>query len=155
MSQSISAVQVRKATPGDAAELLRLNTLFNGAGEMTPEQLVAQQAVCTGVESAYLAEVGGRIVGFACLRLIPTIFSSAPYAELTELFVEVAYQRHGIGRALIDFVEAEAQAAGAEELFLMTGFRNTVAHHFYHRSGYSLRCFTMHKPLTTAAQPAS
>jgi GNAT superfamily N-acetyltransferase len=109
--------------------------------------MLAQLAASAGIETAYLAELDGHAVGFACLRLIPTLFSAAPYAELTELFVEAAYRRHGVGRALMRFVEAEAQAAGATELFLLTGFKNTGAHHFYHATGYSLRCFTMHKSL--------
>jgi GNAT superfamily N-acetyltransferase len=141
-----STILIRQAMPADAAALARLNMLFNGGG-MAPEQVADQLAGAVGVESAYLAEVDGAAVGFACLRLIPTIFAAAPYGEVTELFVEEAYRRLGIGRALLHRVETIARSAGVEELFLMTGFKNTTAHHFYHTIGYSLRCFTMFKAL--------
>jgi GNAT superfamily N-acetyltransferase len=147
-SAVLGAVYIRQATRADAAELVRLNTLFNGEGDLTADQLARYLERCKETEVAYLADVNGSIVGFACLRLVPTLFSPAPYAELTELFVEAPFRRQGIGRALLHYGEAVARAAGAEELFLMTGFKNTPAHHFYHALGYSLRCFTMHKSLT-------
>jgi GNAT superfamily N-acetyltransferase len=145
---TISPPQVREATVADAAELARLNAIFNG-GTANPEQMATWLAAAHQVERAYLAEVEGRAIGFACLRLVATIFSDAPYAELTELFVEEPYRRQGVASALLQHVEAVAQRAGATELFLMTGFKNTGAHHFYHAAGYSLHCFTMHKTLKT------
>lgn len=139
-------IHIHRATPADAAELARLRTIFDDV-LTSPEFVARRLVVCQDVERAYLAAVAGRMVGFACLRLIPALFDDAPYAELTELFVEEAYRRNGVGLALVRHVEAEARAASAGELFLMTGFCNTAAHHFYHRSGYSLRCLTMHKTL--------
>ena len=140
------ALRIRQATAADAADLARLNRLFD-QGEI-PVGLIAEQLVrCQGVETAYLAEYEEAIVGFACLRLAPTLFSAEPYAELTELFVEKEYRRLGIGAALMEHVEAVARQAGASELFLMTGFKNTNAHHFYHASGYSLRCLVMWREL--------
>lgn len=139
-------IYIRQAIPADAAELARLRTIFDDV--LTSPEFVARRLVaCQDVERAYLAAVAGRMVGFACLRLIPALFDDAPYAELTELFVEEAQRRNGIGLALVRHVEAEARAAGAGTLFLMTGFHNAAAHHFYHRSGYSLRCLTMYKTL--------
>jgi GNAT superfamily N-acetyltransferase len=141
---------VREATVVDAAELARLNAIFNGE-TVDPAQMATLLAAAHHVERAYLAEIEGRAVGFACLRLVATIFSNEPYAELTELFVEEPYRRQGVASALLQHVETVAQRAGADEFFLMTGFKNTGAHHFYHTVGYSLRCFTMHKELK---QPA-
>lgn len=143
---TILPLQVREATEADAAELARLNTIFNGE-TVDPAQMATLLAAAHHVERAYLAEVEGHAVGFACLRLVATLFSHEPYAELTELFVEEPYRRQGVASALLQHIEAVAQRAGAGEFFLMTGFKNTGAHHFYHTVGYSLRCFTMHKAL--------
>jgi GNAT superfamily N-acetyltransferase len=140
------SIQVREATTADATELARLNTIFNGE-TVDPARMATLLAAAHHVERAYLAEIEGRAVGFACLRLVATLFADAPYAELTELFVEADYRRQGVASALLEHVEAVAQRAGAVEFFLMTGFKNTGAHHFYHTVGYSLRCFTMHKDL--------
>jgi GNAT superfamily N-acetyltransferase len=139
-------IQIHQATPADAVELARLRSIFDDV--LTAPEFVARRiAACNEFERAYLAAVGGRVVGFACLRLVPALFDDAPYAELTELFVEEAQRRHGVGRALVHHVEEVARTAGAGELFLLTGFHNRAAHHFYHRCGYSLRCLTLHKTL--------
>jgi GNAT superfamily N-acetyltransferase len=142
------AILVRLATREDADDLARLNSIFNEAN-ISAAEIATQLSRCADVETAYLAEVDGRAVGFACLRLIPQFFAAEPYGELTELFVEESFRRQGVGAALIRHVEQVAREAGVREFFLMTGFKNTSAHHFYHAIGYSLRCFVMFKTLTT------
>jgi GNAT superfamily N-acetyltransferase len=137
---------IRMATAADAPEIARLNTAFNGPGTSAAE-IAVQMERCAGIETLYLAEVAGRAVGYACLRLVPTICSTELWAELTELYVEEEYRRLGVGRALIEQAEAAARAQQVSDFFLLTGFKNTNAHHFYHRVGYSMRCFTMHKTL--------
>lgn len=138
---------IRRATLTDGAAIVRLNTHFNGSS-MPADELAAQMERCAAVETLYLAEVAGEAIGYVCLRIVPTICSAQLWAEVTELFVEPAYQKQGIGKALIEQAEREAIARGAVELFLMTGFKNTNAHHFYHRVGYSMQCFTLKKDLS-------
>jgi GNAT superfamily N-acetyltransferase len=137
-------IDVRQATVDDAVEIARLNQIFNES-QATPEEIARQLIAASGVERLYLAEIKKRVVGYACLRIVPTICSAELWAELTELFVEEAFRRQGVGRVLMESVEEAARAAGARELFLLTGFKNVQAHHFYHSIGYSLRCLTMHK----------
>ena len=140
----IESVRVHQATKEDAAEIARLNKIFNQS-QATSVQIAQQLDAAASVERLYLAQIADRAVGYACLRIVPTICSADLWAELTELFVEEGYRRHGVGRALMRHVEEAAGVAGASELFLLTGFRNMSAHHFYHAIGYSLRCLTMHK----------
>ncbi|MDQ3249799.1 MAG: GNAT family N-acetyltransferase [Chloroflexota bacterium] len=141
---------IRAATPADAAAILRLNEAFNDV-RSTPEQITEQLARCAGIETLYLAEVdtemGTRAVGMASLRLWPCICDPVPYAELTELFVEEAYRRNGVGRTLVEHVEGVAQAAGAHQLVLLTAFNNRRAHAFYHRLGFAMDAFAMGKLL--------
>jgi GNAT superfamily N-acetyltransferase len=138
-------ITIRLATVADAAEAARLSAAAN-EHSCSPAKMAAQLERCAGIETFYLAEVDGQAVGYACLRFVPTICGPAdPWAELTELYVEEAYRRHGVGRVLIERVEAEARSRGASELFLLTGFKKTRAHHFYHAVGYSLQCFAMKK----------
>jgi hypothetical protein len=44
-------------------------------------------------------------------------------------------------------IEAEARAAGAVKLVLITAWRNTDAHAFYHALGYRLYTITMQRSL--------
>jgi GNAT superfamily N-acetyltransferase len=137
---------IRPATPADAPEIARLNAAFNDL-RASEEHIAAHIAARSEFERAFLAEIDGRVVGMACLRLLPCLCDPAPYAELTELFVDPAARRLGVGRALIRHIEGVARADGARELALITAWRNTGAHAFYHAIGYGLWCITMRREL--------
>jgi GNAT superfamily N-acetyltransferase len=140
------AIVIRSATPGDAAAIARLSAAHDDL-RATPEQIAAQLVACRGIEQLFLAEVDGRVVGMVGLRLLPTVCELVPYAELTELLVEAGARRLGVGRALVAHVEAQARAAGAQELVLMTAWRNTDAHAFYHALGYRNYTIMMRRQL--------
>ena len=76
----------------------------------------------------FVAELAGRIVG--------TI--SASGGEINSLFVEPGFQRHGIGRSLVAFVERQAKAAGLTDLALSASI---TARRFYERIGYRTETF--------------
>jgi GNAT superfamily N-acetyltransferase len=140
------AIAIRPATPADADAIARLNAAYDDV-RATPEQIAAQLVACAPIETVFLAEVEGRVVGMACLRLLPTVCDPTPYAELTELFVEASARRLGAGSALVAYIEAQARARGARELVLMTAWRNTDAHAFYHALGYRNYTIMMRRSL--------
>ena len=129
-------LEIRVATPEDASELARLNEAFNDVQE-PPERLAARLADPKCVETPIIAQVKGRAVGFACLRLVPSLCYDPPHAELTELFVEEACRRQGVGRALVACAERLARESGARELVLLTGFGNAQGQAFYRALGYA------------------
>lgn len=129
-------IVTRAAGPRDASELARLNAAFNGVHD-PPEAIAARLADPQRVETPILAEVNGRAVGFAALRLVPCVFYAQPHAELTELFVEAPYRRQGVGRALVAHAERLARQGGARELVLLTGLDNANAQAFYCVQGYT------------------
>jgi GNAT superfamily N-acetyltransferase len=88
------------------------------------------------VDTPLLAEINGRVIGIANLRLLTAVFYSEAYAELTELFVEERSRRLGAGAALIDFAEVLARQAGASEMFILTDFYNHTAQALYRKLGY-------------------
>lgn len=139
-------VTVRRAAPADAPDIVRLNLAFNDL-RTTVEAIAAQMAALPPIEILYVAEVDGQVVGLAALRLLPQALDPVPYAELSELYVDEAHRRHGVGRALVRHIEAEARAAGAQQMVLLTAWRNTNAHAFYHALGYRLYTVTMRRAL--------
>lgn len=139
-------VTVRAALPEDGLAIARLNAAYNDL-RATPEHIAEHIAQRSQFETAFVAEIDGQVVGMACLRALPSVCDPTPYAELTELFVEAAYRRHGVGRSLIRHIEATARALGATNLVLMTAWRNTEAHAFYHAIGYRLYTVTMRREL--------
>ena len=137
-------VTVRQATPDDAVELAGLLDRFDGAGA-TPEQVAARLRACSHVLTTCIAEVERTIAGFACLRLVPHLQGDAPYAELTDLYVDPPYRRRGVARALMTEVETVAAAAGADEIVVITGFDNDGAQDAYHAQGYARWAQAMRK----------
>jgi GNAT superfamily N-acetyltransferase len=128
-------VNIRPATPADAGDLARMNAAFNGVSD-SAAQIAARLAACVDIETAILGELDGQVGGFACVRVVPCLLYAEPYAELTELYVEPAFQRRGLGRALIARVEQLARARGAADLLIMTGVGNPAAQALYRAAGY-------------------
>ena len=139
-------VTVRQATPEDAAELAVLLDRFDGEGA-TPAQVARRMQACAQVLTTWLAEVDGEVAGFACLRLVPHLQGDAPYAELTDLYVEPPFRRRGVAGALMARIEGEAQSAGATEVVVITDTENDPAHAAYRAQGYGDWALAMRKCL--------
>lgn len=139
-------VPIRQATPADAAALSVLLDRFDGAGA-SPAQVAARMQASAHVLTTYVAEVEGTMAGFACLRLVPHLQGDAPYAELTDLYVDDVFRRRGVARALMERVEGEALAAGATEVVVITGGENDPAQAAYRAQGYGDWALAMRKCL--------
>ncbi len=139
-------MKIRLADKQDMLELSRLNAAFNG-GEESAAALALRFEDPRRIEWPVVAEVDGRLVGFAALRLAPGLFYPEPHAEMTELYVEDAYRRRGIGRELVQRVERLAVEMGAVELWLMTGKENFPAQDFYRALGYEQDDLALSKEL--------
>ncbi|HUN21756.1 MAG TPA: GNAT family N-acetyltransferase [Anaerolineales bacterium] len=126
---------VRSATLTDLPELARLHQAFNGV-QVTPQEFHARLANPLCVEQAFVAEMDGRVVGFAALRVVESIFYSDPQGEITELYVEKQYRRAGVARALLALAEQVAKARGVQEMVVLTGSFNRPARKLYQSLGY-------------------
>ena len=111
-----------------------------------------RQALRALVQAIEGRQLEARVVGLACLRLLPCLCDPLPYAELTELVVDPGYRRQGVGRCLVQYIEREARAQGAVTLTLMTAWQNTGAHAFYQALGYNLYTICMQRSLLDIEQ---
>jgi len=141
----MGTITVRQATHDDAAALARMLDLFDGMGA-TPEEVAARMMACQSVLTTFIGEIDGQPVGFACLRLVPHLQGDEPYAELTDIYVDAPFRRHGVARTLIARVEQVPQAAGASDVVIITGFDNAGAQAAYRAVGYAAWALTMRKP---------
>jgi GNAT superfamily N-acetyltransferase len=137
---------VRLATAADATDVARLNEKFNGV-HTAPEVMAQRMAVAAGVEHIYLAEVDGAVAGFATLWIFPVACFPEPYAEVSELYVDEIFRRCGVGTALMEAAIQAVRSAGAIELKLNTGFRNSAAQQFYARLGFVNLALHLYLPL--------
>lgn len=128
-------INIRIAKPEDAEQLVQLNLEFNGVLR-DADQLYREMQQVYPTETVWVAEVDGKLAGFTCLQLFPTVCYDHPLAELTELYVREAFRGMGLGAGLTAAAEAKAKAAGCEMLLLFTGEDNRVAQRFYQQRGY-------------------
>jgi len=85
-----------------------------------------------GGRGAFLvAYRGGEPVGCGAVRLL-----DAATAELKRMYVAPAARGTGLGRRLVEALEAEARALGARRLVLETGTRQTAALALYRATGF-------------------
>jgi ribosomal protein S18 acetylase RimI-like enzyme len=138
---------VRLATAADAADLARMNAAFNGVSD-SAAQIAARLAACAEIESALVAELDGQVGGFACVRVVPCVLYAEPYAELTELYVDPAFRRRGLGRALIARAEQLARTRGASDLLIMTGVGNAAAQALYRAAGYDTYAVALNRKVS-------
>src|SRR2546422_11010132 len=142
-------VECREVAKADAPNLVPLFEGFYGRwfGEPVTSQAVQRRIrQARGIETLVVAERAGKILGFASLRLVPSL-DSTPYAELSDLFVAGPYRRQGVGRRLLEFVETRARERGADRLVLTTGLTNVDAGRFYRALGFEDHALAMKKSL--------
>src|SRR2546430_17473744 len=91
-------IRVRLVRGEDAVGLVPLFEAFYGAhfgGRVTETSVAGRLRQAANHETVIVAEVGERVAGFASL-LVTDSLDPAPYAELTDLFVETEARRPGV-----------------------------------------------------------
>lgn len=93
----------------------------------SPQELAAANV------TFYVGRIKGRAVG--CVAAA----DMGDYIEIKRLFVEPATQGSGLGRALMEHLEAAAYAQGHRMIRLETGDKLVAAGRLYAALGYQLR----------------
>ena len=107
-----------------AAGLADLATLRESAGNAFGQFLARRWLRVT------VAEKAGAVAGWAAREALDE--------EITDIWVDPARQRSGIGSALLERLEQEIAAAGHEAARLQTHARNETAVRFFRARGYSV-----------------
>jgi ribosomal protein S18 acetylase RimI-like enzyme len=137
---------IRAATEADAADLARLMVLFDNPPR-TPEQQAEMLRTSAAHDHVFIACVDSLPVGFIVLRhmALSAIPPNDVYVEVSDLFVEEAYRKRGIGRALMQHAEAFARERGTSGIWLITGFENEAAQSLYRAMGLGDWALAMRK----------
>ena len=125
---------IRDAQPADGEAI---SSLLGQLGYETAPSAVAprlERLVIVG-DRVVVAVSEGEVVGLAHLHASPTIEHERPAAKISALVVDESHRGAGIGRALVEAMEAEARARRCVLLFLTTAARREDAHTFYRRLG--------------------
>jgi ribosomal protein S18 acetylase RimI-like enzyme len=125
---------IRDARAADGAAIA---SLLGQLGYETEAAAVAprlERLVIVG-DRVVVAVVADEVVGLAQLHASPTIEHERPAAKISALVVDESHRGEGIGRALVEEMEAEARARRCVVLFLTTAARREDAQAFYRRVG--------------------
>jgi putative acetyltransferase len=93
---------------------------------LKPEQLEA------GRGTFLVARDGGRAVGCGAIRLL-----DATNAEVKRMYVEPEQRGKGVGRFVLESLEAAARDMGVQRLVLETGDQQGAAIALYRRAGFT------------------
>jgi GNAT superfamily N-acetyltransferase len=122
-------VQIRTASEADIPEMhrIRMSVAENRLSEPGRVQPDDYRVMLRDRGRGWVAEIDGRVVGFAVV--------DRSRANIWALFVDGAFERRGIGRALHDRMMDWLFATGAERAWLTTE-TGTRAERFYRAASW-------------------
>jgi GNAT superfamily N-acetyltransferase len=131
-------VRIREAGPEDAEALVELFVELGYPDEA--ERVAGRVARFAADPSSRLlvTEDGGELVGFASASVMPLAHEDESWCRLSALVVAERLRREGVGRALVEAVEAFARSHGCGLVEVTSGERphREAAHRFYEALGY-------------------
>jgi len=146
------AFTVRPGSEEDTPEMLRLwremmdfharldphfRPLPPPAGEEAWEKYLREDIWGSEDWCVFVAEADGRLVGqiLAMLRDPVPVFQSGRYGYVTDIVVDPAARRSGVGRALFEALKAWFRERGVSYLQLMVMHNNRVSQAFWRAMG--------------------
>ena len=104
------------------------------------------QCVFAGGARMCAAERGGGIVGIAVWRIHENTVDGV-HMYVDDLVTDETRRSEGVGKSLLDHMQAIARAAGCATFTLDSGTQRQQAHKFYFREGLVITGFHFGKPL--------
>jgi ribosomal protein S18 acetylase RimI-like enzyme len=124
-------VQVRRIEPGQEADVLAAAALF----DRPPDEQSTRAYLADDRNYLFLAFLDGVAVGFLRATELRRLDGPERQMFLYEIDVDEAYQRRGIGKALIGAIDAVCREQGFAEMFVLTNRSNTAAMRLYESTG--------------------
>jgi len=127
---------VRYATAGDEAAVMGLVETLGHAVPLDSSAFATSFAAAVADFPGtviHVAEVEGKVAGYALTTISTLLYTNGPSAQLQEIAVDDSLQTQGVGTALVRAVEADCQKQGVTQLTVAS----RRAGGFYDRLGYT------------------
>ncbi len=119
-------------------DLMRAYYEFDGIEfDPTRARRALEQMVREDHGRAWIVELEGKAAGYVIVLFSFSLEYGGRVLEIDELFVSAEFRGHGLGRTILEFVEAEARTVGAILLTLETEYANETAQAFYGKHGFT------------------
>jgi GNAT superfamily N-acetyltransferase len=142
-----AACTIREARPGDMEELTELlGLLFSLEADFSPDaarqrsglDLMMSKGQPRLVLVAVSADDGAsRVLGMATAQLLISTAEGGPALLVEDVVVRPEVRGRGIGRTLLERIEAWGKRLGATRLQLLADRHNTASHEFYRACGFA------------------
>ena len=128
---------IRRAQASDAEDISNLYKELNtlSAPTVLPERI----AIIANSEHTHLlvCEDGGKTIATALVCLCQDVmFDNQPFALIENVVVSADYKREGIGKSLMNYIEAFCLEQNCSKIMLQTSSKNRNACDFYTAMGY-------------------
>jgi GNAT superfamily N-acetyltransferase len=128
---------IRPAELRDASEIARLSSALGYPVEADVVQRRLERLLGSPTDAVFVAEVGaGELRGWIH-GYLSQLIESEPRVEIGGLVVDTKARRQGVGRRLVERLEAWARENGVTELSVRCREDRTEAHQFYEQLGFS------------------
>lgn len=128
---------IRRATKDDAEAIANLYRELNTLSPVSvlPERI---EAVANSNNTYLLVcDDAGEIIATALVCLCQDVmFGNQPFALVENMVVSAGYKREGIGKSMMDYIEAFCLKQDCSKIMLQTSSENRAARDFYTAIGY-------------------
>ncbi len=128
-------VIIKALKPNEVSEFTELIKLFEEVFQMKnfelPDKCHLDKILKGESFKVFVAEINDKIVGGATVFVLEQYYSTKPLAYIYDLAVKVEFQRRGIGRKVIEFINAFFLQKGFEEVFVQADEVDDYALDFY------------------------
>ncbi len=142
-------MEVRKAKIEEAEEILKIyKSLIGYEGCLWDEYYPNIEIVNNDIknETLYVALIGNEIVGAAQAGIDEELFNMEFFSkgkknprDLSRVAVKKEYQKQGIARKIIAYIEDELRKEGVDYMYLTVGKTNIKAYNLYKSIGYETK----------------
>jgi GNAT superfamily N-acetyltransferase len=119
--------------------------LIPGEAPTSDRIRILTRSLRTSDYSLYVAEEGGRLLGFVDLWVFPDFAHGGKMGIIQNLFVDRTFRRRGIGDLLMRRVTRRASELKLKELHVWTGFRNHPAISLYRKHGLTRKSLLLER----------
>lgn len=128
---------IRRATKDDAEAIANLYRELNTLSPVSvlPERI--ETVANSNNTHLLVCDDGGDIIATALVCLCQDVmFDNQPFALIENVVVSADYKREGIGKSIMDHIEAFCLEQDCSKIILQTSSENREARDFYTAMGY-------------------